>query len=246
MQQVSFWSRVGHWIRPGVSTQAQAEPTDATPAAPDVEVADGVETEPSTRTQSLAVRRRPREDALVRLEDGFSRVVSLCDSLNIHFTLQDERTAQVADSLRRVAGDMSRLATVVENQGEALHAVVGQLQAGNDHNQKVQELFQHVAKLTEAQRQALAVVAQQVDGTRQTDERIAESLGTFQKAITILGEACNESTASLRQLRVQQNVGDEQLARLVERQGRRFVMLFVVTVLLAVSGIAGVLIRSLN
>jgi hypothetical protein len=243
MQQASFWTRVGHWIRPGTSRQALAELPDASPPSLDGDGADPVETEASVRTQPLALRRRPREDVLTRLEDGFNRVVNLCDSLNVHFTLQEERTAQVADSLRRVAGDMSRLATVVENQGETLHAVVGQLQAGNDHNQKVQELFQHVAKLTEAQRQALAVVAQQVDGARQTDERIAESLGTFQKAITILGEACNESTVSLRQLRTQQAAGDEQLARLVDRQGRRFVMLFIVTVLLAISGIAGLLIR---
>ncbi len=244
MQRASFWSRVGHWIRPGSPEPGDRGGDD--PERPDgliesaeVDVVDPAETDAQTKVPPVPTKRRQREEDLARLEDGFDRVVNLCDSLNVHFTLQEERSAQIADSLRRVAGDMSKLVTVVGNQSETLQAVVSQLQTGNDRSRRLEELCGHFSKLTEAQRQALAVVAQQVDGARKTDERITESLGTFHTAITTMGNACTESTEALRQLRTEQAAGDERIARLVEQQGKRFVLLFAITLLVAVSGIAG-------
>ena len=244
MERTSFWSRVGNWMRPALSSARRADRADldlADQVAEPIEadLVNSADAEPPAKSPTVAIKRRSRDDALARLEDGFGRVVNLCDSLNVHFTLQEERTAQIADSLKLVAGDMSKLATAVHDQGSTLRSIAVQLETGNDRNEQMEKMFRHFSKMTEAQRQALAVVSQQVDSARETDQRIGESLELFHQAFTTLGEACTESTTLLRQLRTEQAASDLRLSHVIERQNQRFVLLFAVTLVVAVSGIAG-------
>jgi methyl-accepting chemotaxis protein len=192
------------------------------------------------------VRRRAREDALVRLEEGFEKVVTLCDALNVHFTLQEERSAQIADSLRQVAVDMSSLAHSVGRQSETLEAIVGHLESGNHRTARVEELCTHFSKLTETQRQSLAIVSQQVENARRTDEEITQSLRTFQESMSTLGRSCAESTDTLRQMRGEASARDDRLAAMMEHEGKRFLLLFGVTLAVALAGIAGILISALR
>jgi hypothetical protein len=107
-------------------------------------------------------------------------------------------------------------------------------------------LCEHFSKLTEAQRQSLAVISQQVDGARQTDEQIGKSLTAFQEAVTTLGHSCAESTESLRQLRTDHAIRDEHLSGMVEQQSKRFLLLFIVTLVLAVSGVVATILGAIR
>jgi len=245
MQRASFWTRVGHWIRPPAGGPAYP-PGDGPADSADADLAESVYAEPAGRPAPTLVRRRGREDALARLEDGFEKVVNLCDSLNVHFTLQEERSAQIADSLGRVAADMSSLARAVGGQSETLQAIVGHLESGNDRAVRLEELCSHFAKLTEAQRQSLAVVSQQVESSRRTDEEIAQSLHTFQESICALGQSCTESTDTLRQMRSEAASRDDRLAATMDRASRRFLLLFGITLAVAVAGVAGILVSVLR
>lgn len=251
MERTSFWSRVGNWMRPALSqarrgNRSDLDLVDQSTDPADADLADSAEVEPPAKSATVAIRRRSRDDTLTRLEDGFGRVVNLCDSLNLHFTLQEERTAQIADSLKLVAGDMSKLATAVHDQGATLRSIAVHLETGNDRNEQMEKMFHHFSKMTEAQRQALAVVSQQVDSARETDERIGESLELFHQAFTTLGEACTESTTLLRQLRIEQAASDLRLSHVIEKQNQRFVLLFAVTLMVALSGIVGFVINVLG
>lgn len=245
MQRASFWTRVGHWIRPSAGDAAYA-PVDGSAESADTDLAEPVEAEAGGRPAPTLVRRRGREDTLTRLEEGFEKVVNLCDSLNVHFTLQEERSAQIADSLGRVAADMSGLARSVGDQSETLRAIVEHLESGNHRAARVEELCSHFAKLTEAQRQSLAVVSQQVESSRRTDEEIAQSLRTFQESICVLGQSCAESTDALRQMRGEASARDDRLAATMDRASRRFLWLFGITLAVAVAGVAGILMSALR
>jgi len=165
-------------------------------------------------------------------------MVSLCDTLDHHLGRQEEQGAQIAGSLERMSDGLSRLGVVAESHGDSLRAIVEQLEISSDRGHKLEDLVGHVTKLTEAQRQALAGLAQQVETVQLTDKRIALSLDGVRTAMTALGDSSSASADSLRQLCSDGRGRDEQLARLVETQGKRFVMLFVVTLVLAAVGIA--------
>ncbi len=245
MQRASFWTRVGHWIRPSVAGQPYA-PVDGPGESAEADPAESADVEVGSRPAPTLVRRRGREDALARLEEGFEKVVNLCDSLNVHFTLQEERSAQIADSLGRVAADMSSLARAVGGQSETLQAIVVHLESGNHRAARLEELCSHFSKLTEAQRQSLAVVSQQVESSRRTDEEITESLRTFRESICVLGQSCTESTDALRQMRGEASARDDRLAATMERASRRFLWLFGITLAVALAGVAGILISALR
>jgi len=59
-------------------------------------------------------------------------------------------------------------------------------------------------------------------------------------AIAALGEINSMQIESLRQMNSKTDVQTERLTKLVARQNKRFVMLFVVTILLAVGAITAV------
>ncbi len=245
MQRASFWTRVGHWIRPSGAGSPCAS-GDGMAESAEADLPEPAEAEASGRPTPLLVRRRAREDAMARLEEGFEKVVNMCDSLNVHFTLQEERSAQIADSLGRVAADRSSLSRAVGGQSEALQAIVEHLDAGNHRAARLEELCGHFSKLTEAQRQSLAVVSQQVERSRRTDEEITESLRTFRESICALGQSCAESTDALRQMRGEASARDDRLAATMDRASRRFLLLFAITLTVALAGVAGILISALR
>jgi septal ring factor EnvC (AmiA/AmiB activator) len=246
MNRPSLFSRVGQWFKPG--DRHRSGSSDFRPTAPDSYV-DAVESEAA---ESEAVdgrgalvspalsKRRQREEALARVEEGFTRVVQLCESLQTHFAHQDQRASRIADSLVEVSGGMARLANVVEAQGDTLHAIVGQLEKGNTRSARIEELAGQFSKLTEAQRQALAGIGQQVEAAQKTDQRIVETLDTVQQALTTLGASCSASTQALKVLRMASAETDERMSKLVEQQGRRFVWLFAVTLILATVSVTAV------
>lgn len=245
MNRPSLFSRVGQWFKPGERNRPGS--ADVTPTGPDPYVEtdsdagdSGAPNDRGSLASSALSKRRQREEMLTRVEDGFTRVVELCESLQTHFDHQDQRASRIADSLAEVSGGMARLANVVEAQGETLHAIVGQLEKGNTHSARLEELAGHFSKLTEAQRQALATISQQVDVAQKTDQRIVETLDTVHQTITTLGESCSASTQALRVLRMAAAETDERMSKLVEQQGRRFVWLFAVTLVLATVSITAV------
>ncbi len=248
MEQTTFWERVSAWFRPGGANVENSGHAGRSRIAgggltdsADRFDAESEETGLTARGPLTAVRRRNREEALARLEDGFQRVVKLCDSLDVHFTLQEERTAEIADSLKHVAGDMSKLADAVGSQGDTLKAIVGQLESGNSRDERMEELCGHFSRMTEAQRQTLAQVAQQVEGARESDQEIAQSLGTFREAISSLSDSASASTESLKEMRVDAVTSNERLSALMEQQAKRFVWLFIVTLVVAAAGIGSFL-----
>jgi septal ring factor EnvC (AmiA/AmiB activator) len=242
MQRTPFWTRVGSWFRPGIDPappggNLNADPGDPSPEAFERFEPDADESAATARGPLATMRRRPREEALGRLEEGFQRIAKLCDSLDVHFTLQEERTAQISDSLKQVAGDMSKLADSVGSQGQTLNAIAAQLETGNKRNDRLEELCGHFSKMTEAQRQSLAQVGQQIDAARQSDAQIVESLGTFRDAMTSLGDTCSASTDALRDIRMDAARNGKRLTGLIEQQAKRFVWLFIVTLVVALAGI---------
>jgi chromosome segregation ATPase len=247
MNRPSLFSRVGRWFKPG--DRPRPGSGDFGPTAPDtyVEAADsvagnwGASNDRGSLASSALSKRRQREEMLTRVEDGFTRVVQLCESLQTHFDHQDQRASRIADSLAEVSGGMARLANVVEAQGDTLHAIVGQLEKGNTRSARIEELAGQFSKLTEAQRQALAAIGQQVEAAQKTDQRIVETLDTVQQAFNTLGESCSASTQALRELRMASAETDARMSKLVEQQGRRFVWLFAVTLVLATVSITAVI-----
>jgi len=241
MSHVSLWTRMGQWFKwaggerlnddslPGIP--AEGLPGDNGPGT----AGDNGET---TESGGLLARRRPREQAIEKLQEGYEQVVGLMGSIQAHLARQDQRTDQMALALTRLAETTSRLPEAAEQQCQQLGTIAAQLEASNDRARRWEQTLSELPQLAEAQRETLCSIGRELEASRESDTRISETLGGLRDAVHTLGECSSASSATLQELHEVASHRDETLQGLMREQNRRFVWLFVVTLVLAVAAIA--------
>ena len=242
MERVSVWTRMGHWLR---SAGRGSSGDDLPPVSSAGLLAD--DDSGSTRGEAEAnqngglaplSRRRQREQSIQRLQEGYEQVVGLIGSIHSHLEKQDQRTRQIADALTQLAATTARLPAAAEAQSTQLATIAAQLEASNDRARRWEQTLFDLPKLAEAQREMLSSIGGELEAARQADVRMADTLGGLRDAVHSLGESSAASTRRLGDMQEAASRRDENLQNLMKEQNRRFIWLFVVTLVLAVGAIA--------
>lgn len=240
----SFWARIVDWFRvadarfqPGeAATQTanwHAQGRSAEPAPPPSSRAGTppVEEKGNHRSSSnqddsvlpaALVKLAKRDQAVEKLQEGYSRVVALVDSIHTHLEEQKDRTDDMRQSLQTLARYMAEQPAQGRAQIAALERIERQMESQSQRSRKLDENLSELPRLADAQRETLATVGRHLDRSGDQFDRITGALGEFKDTVKGVGEAA--SAASSR---------EERLAQLVEEQTKRFTWFAVIAVVVA-------------
>lgn len=228
LNRASFWSRMGEWFKSsnrGVGVvelssgnslevgSANSNSVNLLDSGPD----DGTGTEANGRGR-FSGRRRD----LKRMEDGYSRVVGLVESLQVHFEEQDRRTAVIAESLERLATCLAHLPEASRGQFEVLSAMRDVLDHHAARAKRFEDCVAQLPQLADAQRETMAAIARQLDHSHKSNDRVGAVLENFQQAVVSLSEATTGSTVALREMHNDSSARESRMVTMLEQQTRRF------------------------
>lgn len=238
-QQVSLWKRMRSMFRPeagpgdgnGSPRIALVEPAqepEGGSAGPLKRVSGSKST--SWRQRRLAKRAQIRETSL--------RMVALADAMQQHFRRQDQRSAELTDSLERVGGILEQLAESQRSQGEYLRTIAAHTDTAGKHAAALSETLGRVPDSLVNQAEAIRNLARQLEVARESDAQLRQSLQGFGRAVDTLGSSSTVQVEVLERLSTAQGQQQESLTVLVREQSRRFLVVIIVAAVLALGALA--------
>ncbi|MHC4440959.1 MAG: hypothetical protein ACYTF1_07055 [Planctomycetota bacterium] len=187
-------------------------------------------------------RRNKRDQAIVQLQEGYDRVTQLIEKVQDHLAAQGERTDRICSALEGLARSMSDMPNVSRQHAETLEDIVSQLETNNTRTQQLTETVGELPKVTQAQTDALTGINRQLEMAGEQNMLATQTMGKLGNAIGTLGESNTSQTEALREMNAKANQQHQALTELIAKQSKRFTMLFVVTVILAMSALASIIV----
>lgn len=238
----SFWSRITGAFRKnagnGNSPDLPEIGDDGLLAEPvDYPEPVGGECDPVERTANPLTRWSRREQTLVKLQEGYDRLNDVIEEIQKHLVQQGERSERICTSLEQLARAMSDMPALQRQHAQSLEAIAGNIEAGNARMQQVAESVSELPKASRSQTEAISGIRKQLELSGEQNVVTFQTMEKLSHAISALGDVNTTQIEALNQMNRKADDQTEQLGKLIARQNRRFIMLFVVTIVLAVGAI---------
>ena len=233
----SFWQRMTHLFRSETAAVGAAAPPvlepppEATGTAGPVHMGD----DRAGAVWWRPVRRPPAGELS-------TRVIELVESMQQHFRQQDQRAAEMTGALDRVGGILEQLADTQRTQGETLRAIEEHSESAGRNAAALTSTLSRVPDSLLAQAEAIRTVARQLDLAQEADNQLMHSLQQFGRAIDTLGSSGTAQVEILQRLNAAQQLQHEAVAALVRDQGRRFLVVVIITGVLALAALAALIV----
>ena len=240
----NIWPRMKAWFRNGSRKRGSDGSLQGTGSDPIMDFADDtVDPAANRHVAGAGLLKRRRNDAVLeKMQEGYGRVIELVDSIQKHQQQQDARAVEISSSLSTMAATLNAIDTTGKDQAEKLASIATELHVGNERSARWENALSEFPRVADAQREALSAVARQMEAVGQRDDQMSQSLESFQEAVTSLGDATTASGVAFSNLQMSTLENQERTTTLMKEQNKRFMMLFVVTLVLAGVAIAAGLI----
>lgn len=243
-QTESLWTRLTGSFRRRPSGTGKHEPSPT--VSEDDLLTHSIESPEATgeavaRHGPLAAWRR-RDQAIIQLQEGYEKVTRAIEEIQNHLAQQGERTERICSALEQIAKAMVESPQIARQQAQTLDTISAQLEAANARSQQLADIINEIPRTARAQSETLACIGRQLEISNEqavVNSQIMDRLGGSLRA---LGENSQAQGEILREMSQQAAEQSEQLVRLIEQQGRRFTVLFAVTVFMALAAVAAVVV----
>jgi chromosome segregation ATPase len=241
----TVFSRIGQWFAGRTSDEAeQALPAEA-------------QTTEFRLTEQLPARVAPsrpsifrpwarRDAAIVGLQQGVASLSALMDAIRENLERQSHRQDQMLAHLAHLPEILQSLPDSQRLHGETLKTIGQQLEQQVVQQQQLTEILSRVSDAGSDQKHLLEALHERANTLSEHNEAISENLRQVGSAMETVGRNAESNTQLLHQFREQQASQQEAaaeqqqaMADLVRQQGKRFTLLMVVTIVLAVAALAG-------
>ena len=183
-----------------------------------------------------------RDQTLVRLQEGYERLNQLIEDIQKHLAAQGERSERICGSLEQLARSVGELPAAGRRQIETLEGIAGQIEAGNVRVGHLAESLGELPRASRSQTEALGAIKRTLEMTGEQNLVTSQSLEKLGTLVGTLTEANSSQVEVLRHMSTRTEASGEEFKDLLRKQNRRFVMLFVVTIVLAVGTIAAAIV----
>lgn len=216
-----IWHRVAQRIRayrspesPLSKTLSEASANGTSPAPDDtgaaMVLAPSIDRSPTGEAQR----------ALSALRQSYDQVVNLVESIRVHLDVQQKRSAEMADSLNRLADHVAQLPRAAVRQSEAIAALASQLESGAVRTQRLDNSLAQIPVLLETQ--------------QRQEARILDALHHLTEAMNAMSCAEASSAGAVERLLCTAAEREEQLLKLYAEQTRRLTWVLTGTIAMAV------------
>jgi CHASE3 domain sensor protein len=194
---------------------------------------DGVGNRP---TGALA-RWARRDQTLAKLQEGYEQVGQVIGEIQKQLVDQGDRTERISTSLEQLARAMGDLPDVSRRQVLTLESIAAQLENTSGRTQKLTEIVSELPKVTRAQTDTLAGINRQLEMASEHNVLATQTTEKLGNALDSLGQASASHADAVNQMNTRVNEQNNLLTQLIARQSKRFMMLFIVTIVLAAAAI---------
>ncbi len=192
---------------------------------------------PTGKPTGPLARWTKRDQTLARLQEGYEQVTEVIEQIRNHLVTHAERSERICTSLEQLARSMSDVPGISRQQAQTLEAIVSQLEATSTRTQQLTEVMSEVPKVARAQAETLTGMNRQLEMAGEQSVLASQTMGKVGTAINMLGESHQAQSQALKQMDDKASRQNELLGQLIARQSRRFMMLFIVTMILAAAAI---------
>ena len=196
-----------------------------------------VEPESAERPPGTLTRWSKRDQTLTQLQEGYEQVTRLVGDIQKHLGDQTAKTDRICSALEQLARSTSDLPEISRQQVRMLESIVGQLETASAGTQRLTAAVEEVPRIARAQTDTLTGINQQLGMVSEQNVVTAQAMEKLSTAISSVGEINGAQAQILRQMYAKTDEQNEHVNRLIDRQSRRFVMLFVVTLVLTAAAI---------
>jgi hypothetical protein len=246
-QQTTFFSRLGSWFRKTdtlepLNGDGASETGDTMrqelPLLSKVQRAQSSQPPQNIEPRGWFVRPGAKRDAAInKLQEGFGNLSDLMASVRDNLERQGERQDQLLKYLAHLPTALEGLPEANRIHGETLKAIHEQIGQQGAHQEKLGEILEKLHESGGEHKQVLDDISTRVETMRQTDEAIAGNLNQVGASLETVSKHSATSAQVLEQMRDNLNARDEQLQRMLQRNSHRFMVMMVVTLLVAFAAI---------
>lgn len=234
MERMTFWSRVGDWIKnPRRSMGFDFDDPKSTSPAPSENFlsGNGLGHSDSGDGQKkpwlgFGSHRRTMEDQSRQLADLLKAIQA-----------QAQRQTQVAESaganLDRLAASLAPLPTIIQDQKEELAALRKQLDALPGGQKHVQEILTHLSGIRETVRDGAATLARHSELAQKSNETMATELQRQSQAVTQLAQSSDPMMRAISALRADVGSKGQELAQCIADLNRKLTQFAITALILA-------------
>jgi chromosome segregation ATPase len=180
-----------------------------------------------------------RERSMQQLREAYGRVVELMDSMQAHFSRQDQRSTELTRSVQSVATTIEHLARQQESQGQTLGRAVEHIGGVVKQFGPVSASLLDLPASLHMQADAIRSVATQLEISQEADTQLMHSLQRFGQAVDALRESGASQVVTLTRLNASQAGERDALKTFIAAQNRRFAAVMAIVAGVVVAALAG-------
>jgi hypothetical protein len=178
-----------------------------------------------------------RDQTLVKLQEGYEQVTRVIQEIQNHLVIQADRSERICTSLEQLARSAIELPAIGREQSQTLETIAAHIEASASRTQQLADSLTDVPKLAKSQSEALVGINRQMEMAGEQRMVATQTLERIGGAIGTLSTASQGQTDRLKMIEARTDQQVDLLTQVITRQNRRFIMLFVVTVILAVAAL---------
>lgn len=236
-EPLTVWERLGHWLKPGGRRDEPLSPGLSDNEAAEDRWKGPAGREGQHRTGVLG-RWARRDQVLQQIQEDHGRVLALMDTIQRYVGVQERRSEEMAESLRRVAEALADAPEARKQQTEILSEIASQMVAISDQSKATAEA---IPKMVGKHTELLSSIHRQLEVAGDANAGLACSLSAAGASLDSLGASSQAQLEALQKLHESAARQNEPLADLIARQSRRFVLLFalMLTIMIVLTGLVG-------
>ena len=224
-EQQTFFSRLGSWFRKNGHEGNLPLISDST----------------ALETRSTFLRPWARRDAAMQqLQDGFVALTDLMSTIRENMDRQSQRQDELLTYLAQLPEVLRSIPEGSRIHGETLRAIHQQLEQQNIQQEKLGEILDKMSESGGEQRETLNAVRERIETVRQTDEAISSHLNSLGAALQNVSHNSTAGAQVLELMRDRIDTRDDQLQRILHRQGTRFTTMLAIAIFLSIAALVAV------
>ncbi|MBV8780285.1 MAG: hypothetical protein JO353_02705 [Phycisphaerae bacterium] len=247
-EQAPFLTRLGSWFRKSTSPDdaaISAPPGSAPPknADQDLPLLNQVQRVPRPSDdvpRGWFGRPNKRDVAIAKLQDGFGNLADLLGTVRDNLQRQGERQDELLRILSHLPSALESLPEANRIHGETLKAIHQQIGQQGAHQEKLADILEKLGESSSENREVLDELGARMDHLRKTDQAITDNLSTVGENMAVASKHAATSAQVLEQMKENMHARDEQLQRMLQRNTHRFLVMMIISVVLAIAALAAV------
>jgi len=201
-----------------------------------------------TQSNNVVVRAVPptdRQESLVKLQEGFDKLVEQLQGINEHLNRQASQHEDLMGRIQQLPQLLESFPAVVENQKRITEQLLEHLKSSAAKNEQFVDAVEKIPNETAKQTDALVNIDHQLAAAADIDVQMTESFNNFNETLDKLNQSTVSHTDGIIQMSKTFSASDRYLKYIISKQSKRFMWIFIAAISVCVVSIlilAGIII----